>query len=372
MTRIAPRWLTEPKTRAVMAALAPARPMFVGGCVRDALMGRDSEDIDIAVASPPADTQNLAERAGLKAVPTGADHGVVTVIADGAPFEVATLRRDVATDGRRAVVAFTDQIGEDAARRDFTMNALYADSDGAVLDPLGEGLADLKARRLRFIGDAEQRIREDYLRILRFFRFHAQFGITPLDAEGLAACHAQNDGLRVISAERIGAEMKKLLTAPDPGPALKGMGPILTDILPAAEWPNDLIVAEADWRLAPNPMRRLAALGAKSLDRLRLSKSETTQIDKTLAAVQLPVCEAAYRFGMEITVDAAVINGKAKAAHLDEIRNAASAVFPITAAHLIERGMAPGPHLGAALKRLEAVWIKSGFEADQKELLNDL
>ena len=370
MTRIAPVWLTVPSTRAVMAALAPARPLFVGGCVRDALMGRDSEDIDIAVASLPADTQNLAEGAGLKAVPTGVEHGVVTVIADGAPFEVATLRRDVATDGRRAVVALTDQIGEDAARRDFTMNALYASSDGAVLDPLGEGLADLKARRLRFIGDAELRIREDYLRILRFFRFHAQFGITPLDAEGLAACHAQADGLRVISAERIGAEMKKLLTAPDPGPALKGMGPILADILLGAEWTGDLIVAEADWRLAPNPMRRLAALGARSFDQLRLSKVELTQVEKTLTATKLPVGEAAYRFGSEIAVDAAAISGRPRASHLDDIRRAASAVFPITAAHLIERGVTPGPELGARLQSLEAAWIKSGFAADQDELLS--
>lgn len=352
-----------------MAALAPARPLFVGGCVRDALMGRDSDDIDIAVIMPPDQTMLLAEGAGLRAVATGVEHGVVTVIADGAPFEIATLRRDVATDGRRAVVAFTDRIEDDAERRDFTMNALYADAAGAVLDPLGKGLPDLAARRIRFIGDARQRLREDYLRILRFFRFHAQFGIVPHDAEGLSACLTERTGLEAISAERIGAEMKKLLAAPDPGLSLDGMGPILTDILPGAHWPGDLIAAEADWRLTTDPLRRMAALGAASLDRLRLSKAELAQIKAINACKMLSLDEAVYRHGPDAAIDALAILGAPYADESRRIARAQSAVMPVTAQDLMEQGVARGPELGAALKRLEADWIAASFELSKSELL---
>lgn len=369
MSRIAPDWLEAAPTRAVMAALAPARPLFVGGCVRDALMGRASEDIDIAVITPPAETMRLAADAGLKVAPTGVDHGVVTVIADGAPFEVATLRRDVATDGRRAVVAFTDRIEDDAARRDFTMNALYADGAGAVLDPLGEGLADLAARRIRFIGDARLRLREDYLRILRFFRFHAQFGIEPLDTDGLAACLAERDGLETISAERIGAEIKKLLSAPDPGPALRAMGPILVQFLPGAIWRDDLLKAEADWGLAPDPIRRLASMEAGSPDRLRLSKAEAARTEAIKTCMNLSIDEAVYRHGAEAATDALAILGAPRAGARGRITRAASAVFPVTAQDLMDRGMSPGRDLGAALKRLEAQWIESGFSASRDALL---
>ncbi len=352
-----------------MTALASARPLFVGGCVRDALMGRASEDIDIAVVSPPDQTMALAEDGGLKAVPTGLDHGVVTVIVNGAPFEVATLRRDVATNGRRAVVAFTDRIEDDADRRDFTMNALYADAAGNVLDPLGEGLPDLEARRIRFIGDARQRLREDYLRILRFFRFHAQFEIAPLDAEGLSACLAERKGLAAISAERIGAEMKKMLAAPDPGSALDGMGPILTDILPGALWPNDLIAAEADWRLTADPLRRIAALEAASLDRLRLSKAELARIEAIDACKKLTLDEAIYRHGSDAAIDALAIMGAPFSDESRRIARAQSAVLPVKAQDLMDRGIAPGPELGAALKRLEADWIAASFEFSKSELL---
>lgn len=369
MTRIAPDWLTAAPTQSVMAALAPARPLFVGGCVRDALMGRVSEDIDIAVSSPPDQTIALAQSAGLKAVPTGLDHGVVTVIVDGVPFEVATLRRDVATDGRRAVVAFTDRIEEDAERRDFTMNALYADAAGEVIDPLGQGLTDLAARRIRFIGDARLRLREDYLRILRFFRFHAQFGIAPLDQEGLAACLAERGGLEAISAERIGAEIKKMLFAPDPGAAVLGMGPILTDILPGAHWPSGLIDAEADWGLTPEPMRRIAALKAASLDRLRLSKAELAQIKAINRCKGLSMNEAVYRHGAKAAIDALVIAGAPHTEQTRYIRRAQEAVFPVTAADLMDRGVARGPKLGAALKQLEADWIAAGFALSKAELL---
>lgn len=358
-----------------MAALASARPLFVGGCVRDALMGRASEDIDIAVISPPDQTMALAQSAGLKAVPTGVDHGVVTVIVDGIPFEIATLRRDVATDGRRAVVAFTDRIEDDAARRDFTMNALYSDGAGLVQDPLGEGLADLKARRIHLIGDARQRLREDYLRILRFFRFHAQFGITPVDAEGLSACLAEREGLEAISAERIGAEMKKLLAAPSPGVALQGMGPILTAILPGAAWSSKLLDAEVALGLAAQPMRRLASLNADNAERLRLSKDEQSHLQKVGLARKLPTHEAAYRYGKDVALDGAAIDlivGTLPATLRDDIALATAAICPVSAKDLIDCGIAPGPDLGALLKSLEARWIAERFAPSRETLLNSL
>ncbi|MFN3616319.1 MAG: CCA tRNA nucleotidyltransferase, partial [Rubrimonas sp.] len=220
--RIAPEWLNDPAICAVMAALASARPLFVGGCVRDALLGRTASDVDVCVTSPPDRTMAMLSAAGLRAEPTGVDHGTVTAISGGRGIEVTTLRRDVATDGRRAVVAFTDDPAEDAARRDFTMNALYAGPDGVVLDPLG-GLQDLRAGRVRFIGDAHARIAEDFLRVLRFFRFTAWFGRAGVDADGLRACAAHAQELRRLSRERIGREMRRLLAAPDPGPAVAAM-----------------------------------------------------------------------------------------------------------------------------------------------------
>ncbi|MEM7523675.1 MAG: CCA tRNA nucleotidyltransferase, partial [Pseudomonadota bacterium] len=313
MTTIAPDWLAAPATRRVMTALAPAGPLFVGGCVRDALMRRATGDIDIAVGTPPEETMALVEGAGLRAHPTGIEHGVITVSVAGddgtgaAAFEVATFRRDVATDGRRAVVAFTADVTEDAARRDFTMNALYARTDGAVIDPLGAGLHDLAARRLRFVGDADTRIAEDYLRILRFFRFHAQFEIQAFDSAGLEACCAGAPGLARISRERIGAEIIKLLAAPDPGPALTAMGPVLPMILEGADAAavSALTAAEARLDLAPDPLRRLFALGLAphaAQTALRLSNAATARLKAIGDAIERAesaggLAAAAYRVG---------------------------------------------------------------------------
>ncbi|MEO0911684.1 MAG: CCA tRNA nucleotidyltransferase, partial [Pseudomonadota bacterium] len=260
MTRIAPDWLASSATGAVMDALGEA--FFVGGCVRDALIGRSVADIDISTPLLPADVTARAEAARLRVVPTGIDHGTVTVIAEGKPFEVTTYRKDVATDGRRAVIAFADTLEEDAARRDFTMNALYADREGVVRDPLG-GVADLHAGRVRFIGDAAQRIAEDYLRSLRFFRFFAWYGRPEagLDAEGLAAVAAHLEGLDRLSAERVGAELKRLLAAPDPVAAVAGMAAsgVLARLLPGAEPEalGPLVYFEDQEGLSPGWMRRL-------------------------------------------------------------------------------------------------------------------
>ena len=376
MTRIAPDWLNATETRRVMTALATAKPLFVGGCVRDALMGRPTQDIDIAVVTPPAETMRLAEAAGLSAHPTGADHGVVTLVADGAPFEVATLRRDVATDGRRAVVAFTDDPAEDAARRDFTMNALYADPAGEVLDPLGGGLGDLTARHIRFIGEAEARISEDYLRILRFFRFHAQFRIERFDEAGLAACHALADGLSLISKERIGAEIMKLLAAPDPEPALGAMGPVLAASLPGAAAFSGLTAVEADMGLAARASRRLAALGGDLPgDALRLSRTDAKLNASLLEAKDAALDAAAlgYRYGADIAEDAlalrALEGARPPTGWREEVAKGAAAIFPVTARDLIAAGEEQGPALGSRLKRLEEEWVASAFSLSRDALL---
>lgn len=240
MTRVGGDWLDAPATRAVMAALTAGghQALFVGGCVRNALLGRPVADVDIATDALPETVISLAAAAGLNPVPTGIGHGTVTVVAEGRPFEVTTFRRDVETFGRHARVAFTAALAEDAARRDFTMNALYARPDGEVVDPLGS-LADLRAGRVRFVGNPAERIAEDYLRILRFFRIHAWYGDPAggLDPDGLAACAAAQDGLARLSRERIGAELAKLLSAADPAPAVAAMAAtgILGRLLPGAD-----------------------------------------------------------------------------------------------------------------------------------------
>jgi poly(A) polymerase len=209
-------WLARPETQAVFAALAPHRVLAVGGCVRNALMGVAVGDVDLCTDAAPDRVMALARAAGLNPVPTGIDHGTVTVVSGGIPHEVTTFRRDVETDGRRAVVAFTDSVEQDAARRDFTMNALYCTADGTVIDPL-DGLADVLARRVRFVGDPAARIAEDALRILRFFRFHALYG-SDLDAEGLAACAAGQDGLTGCRANASGPRCGNCWRPPTPHP----------------------------------------------------------------------------------------------------------------------------------------------------------
>lgn len=379
MTRISPAWLRAPETMRVMAALAPARPLFVGGCVRDALLGREAGDLDIVAAAPPEESLRLAAAAGLATHPTGIAHGVVTVVADGRAFEVASMRRDMATDGRRAVVAYTTDIGEDAARRDFTMNALYADADGRVLDPLAAGLDDLRAGRILFVGAPARRIEEDNLRILRFFRFHATLGITTFDPAGRAACVQGGAGLRRISKERIGAEMMKLLGAPDPLPALIAMEDVLTICLPGAAPPAGLIAAEKRAGEPPDALRRLAALGAEEPRRaLRLSRVESARLRNIAAALRAdePAAALGYRFGIEAARDAILIRAARGTPPpprwREEIARGAAEVPPVSASDLIAAGASPGPALGARLKALEERWIASDFRATKAALLASL
>ncbi|MCY1126741.1 CCA tRNA nucleotidyltransferase [Frigidibacter sp. RF13] len=377
--RIESDWIGDEALQAVLACLTKAghRTLLVGGCVRNALMGRAIDDIDIATDARPDRVVALAEEAGLKVVPTGIDHGTVTIVAGGRPHEVTSFRRDVETDGRRATVAYSDDIAEDAARRDFTMNALYAEGDGTVIDPLG-GLPDLLARRVRFVGRPEDRIREDYLRILRFFRFHAIYGDPAggIDPDGLAAAAALSAGIGTLSRERVGHEMRKLLGAADPAPALAAMeaAGVLARVLPgAAAAPLARLVAvEAGAR--PDWLRRLALLGgADAGDALRLSRDEARRLvvlRDGIGAATGPG-ELAWRHGPDAARDIlalrfALLEQPVPPGAAQEIAAGTAARFPVRAADLPDLS---GPALGRRLKDLEARWIASGFILSREQLL---
>lgn len=381
--KLAAPWLHDPATATVMDLLTRGGhgAWFVGGCVRNALLRLDVADIDIATDLRPDDVMALAQDAGVKVVPTGIDHGTVTLIADHRPFEVTTLRRDVATDGRRATIAFTDLVEDDAARRDFTMNALYAKADGTVLDPTSEGLADLAARRLRFIGNPHDRITEDYLRILRFFRFHAWYADpnAGIDAEGLAACAALADGLGQLSRERVGAEIKKLLSAPNPAAAVAAMAQtgILARTLPGA-MARMLPILISFEDAPPDPIRRLAALGPVEVAAgLRLSKADIARLTilrDGMSSTTSPDA-LAYLHGADIAWDIAVLRASQFETQVDPtvralIARGASAVFPVKPADLMPR--LSGAALGQALRTLEARWIASSFTLSRAELLSRL
>ena len=365
-------WLTARGTQAVFAALEAGghRAMAVGGCVRNALLGAPVNDVDIATDARPEEVSELARAAGLKPVPTGIAHGTVTVVAQGTGFEVTTFRRDVETDGRRAIVAFSDDVAEDAARRDFTMNALYAERDGTVVDPLG-GLPDLVARRVRFVGDPDARVREDYLRILRFFRFHAWYADPEggMDAEALAACARGADGLGGLSAERIGGEMTRLLSASDPAPAVAAMAAcgVLARVMPGAEAGALAPLVHAERALPPDWRRRVVASGGDAGGwRLPRADQRALELRRAALADGMPAAEAAYRHGSDVARDVAVIRAAAAGTPPDlaGIEAAASARLPLRASDL----PLEGPALGEALRRAEDAWIASGFSRSKDEL----
>lgn len=383
-------WLDAKATRLLIAALDAGGVdfRFVGGAVRDGLLGRPVSDIDVATPAKPDAVIKALEAAGLKAVPTGIAHGTVTAVAAHRPFEITTLRRDVETDGRHAVVAFTDDWREDAARRDFTMNALYADRDGAITDFFG-GEADARAGRVRFIGDARQRIAEDALRILRFFRFHARYGRGTLDADGLAACRDLSGMIDRLSGERIRTELFKMLVAPDPAPVWQAMidAGVMAHVLPAATDVGALsrmIALEQDIGLEADPIRRLAALtGVPSPDaaaalksRLKLSNRDADH----LAAFRLLRGRAELiargKFGQALygahpawVRDAAMLVQVEKNEIATEVlaefsRFIASWTqprFPLTGADLQAAGIPPGPEIGRVLGEIERWWIAADF-----------
>lgn len=388
MTLAGEAWIRDAATQNVCSALTAhgAEALFVGGCVRNALMGVPVSDIDIATDASPQEVLALAKSAGIKAIPTGIEHGTVTLVKGQIPHEVTTFRKDVATDGRRAVVAFSKDIAEDAARRDFTMNAIYARPDGSIVDPLG-GMADLAARRVRFIGTAENRIREDYLRTLRYFRFHAWYGDKDagFDPEALAAIAANLEGLSQLSLERVTSEVLKLLAAPDPAPAIAAMRQIgvLNQILPGADDRSlapliHLQGQQPDREISLDPVCRLAALGGSELQEyLRLSKAEArllVHLREAATGVSLPA-ELSYRMGHDYALQAAVL----RSALLEEpvspslgsdLARGSEAVFPLKAADLMPD--LSGSALGAALKKLESAWVQSGFTLSRNELLQKL
>lgn len=401
-------WLGERHLQRLLAALADGgeEARVAGGAVRNALIGQPVADVDIATTTVPDETIRRAEAAGFKAVPTGIEHGTITIVAGGKPFEVTTLRADIETDGRRAKVSFGRDWKADAERRDFTINALYAEADGTIVDLVG-GVADLEARRLRFIGDPEARIREDYLRILRFFRFFAWYGDGRPDAEGLKACARLKEGLGQLSVERVWSELKKLLSAPDPSRALLWMrqASVLTSVLPESEkWGIDAIHAltraEKDLGWTPDPLLRLEAIvppdaaRLKTLaERLRVSVSDagrlrqwtlTTPVEPKTTEAEL--AKRLYRGDRQGLVDRlrlSLASARARAVEDNDALLEAGGFsrllafagkwkkpdFPLKGADLTTLGASPGPKLGAALKNLENEWIESGFALDRGALL---
>jgi poly(A) polymerase len=396
--RIDAAWLQEGPVRDLLVALdhAGEEARVVGGAVRNALLAEPLGDIDIATTAPPDEVIRRVEAAGFKAVPTGIEHGTVTVVVGGRPLEVTTLREDVETFGRHAKVAFGRDWQRDAERRDFTMNALSASRDGIIHDYVG-GLADIAARRVRFIGDAATRIAEDYLRILRFFRFHAAYGEGTLDPEGLAACIAARAGLERLSRERIRMEMFKLVIARHAVPTLATMTEtglleqVLGGVPLLANFAN-MVKLEAALAFKPDAVRRLGALGVAVVEdaerlreRLRLANAEYERL-ASMADGWWQLSrqwdeqrgrELLYRLGPERFGDRVLLawtrspDGAAdqswrRLATLPARWSAPK--FPLKAADLMDRGVPKGPRLGAALAAAEAAWIAAGFPSEPAAL----
>ena len=372
-----PPFLADPALRAVLAALPEAR--LVGGAVRDALAGRPVADVDLATPSDPAAVTAALRAAGLKAVPTGIDHGTITAVSGHRGFEVTTLRRDVRTDGRHAEVAFTDDWQADAARRDFTINAMSMTPDGAVFDYF-TGIADLAARRVRFVGHAATRIAEDYLRILRFFRFWARYGAGAPDADAVAAIAACVPGLARLTAERVWMELKRILAAPDPCGAvalMQRLG-VLAAVLPEGAAPARLAALVAAGGPA-DPLLRLATLldgdAAALADRLKLSGAERDHLLALRAAAALPadIDDAALRRALaeesrEVLAGRVWLAG-GDAALLARLAALPAPVFPLHGRDLRALGVPAGPQIGTLLREVRAWWLAGGCIGDaQAEL----
>ena len=400
-------WLAEPATRRVVAALTEAggQPRFVGGCVRDTLLGRQVGDVDIATPLRPEAVLAALRAAGIKAVPTGLDHGTVTAVVKPEPagagdapqttrtFEITTLRVDVETDGRHAVVAFTEDWRGDAARRDFTMNAFSAEPDGTIHDPFG-GVADALAGRIRFVGDPTARLEEDVLRLLRFFRFCAHYAKGPPDAEALAACRRYAPRIRGLSGERIRIELLKLLAAPDPVPVWRWM--IETQVAQTIlGWAGavDRLAALAALEDRPDSIRRLAALlggwlepATALADRLRLSNQDRDRLMRLVSEAGLVTPEAdvqdirrlSYRVGRGHAVDlvllawAEVPDDDRFELLLAEARHWQPPEFPLKGRDVLARGVEAGPLVGEVLAEVEGWWVETGFRGDRAACLATL
>ena len=398
-------WMTAPETVRVLDALEAVGgadcARFVGGCVRNSVLGLEISDIDIATTLLPDESSRALEAAGIKAIPTGVEHGTVTAVCNHKPFEVTTLRRDVETDGRRAVVTFTTDWMEDAQRRDFTLNSLYARRDGSIFDPTGHGVADAKAGRIVFVGEPEQRLREDHLRSLRFFRFLAWYGKGEQDEAALAAITALKDQVASLAAERISTELLKLLAAEDPRAAVKLMAEtsVLSVILPGA--PNvarfgGLVAIEADQLFEADPVLRLAAVlpddqiaAGKLAERLRLSNADRDRIVAALAPTPKlkswmsprEIRREVYRAGQ------AAFRDRAKLAWAGSTGTAATMQwrgmialaegwtappFPLTGEDVLKAGVPKGPMVGEVLREVEAWWVDHDFLDDKLSAVEKL
>ncbi|HWG05041.1 MAG TPA: CCA tRNA nucleotidyltransferase [Beijerinckiaceae bacterium] len=394
-------FLDDPKLRKVLAALdgSGEETRVVGGAVRNALLGAPVTDIDLATTAVPATTIARAKRAGIRAVPTGIAHGTVTLVVEGTPFEVTTLREDIETDGRRATVRFGRDFVADALRRDFTINALSVGRDGTIFDYAG-GLADLAERRIRFIGEPRARIREDYLRILRFLRFHAAFGEGPMDRAAFAAIVAERDGLALLSRERVRAELLKLVVAPRAAEvaADAAQAGLLGPLFGGVAYPARLgryVAVEAGGGTSIDALARLAALGVvivedaeRLRERLRLANDEADRLARAAAALadlhgrdrppqtsELRVL--LFRHGRRASCDGLALAQAESSARPDDPAWLAARHFlaaapeprlPVKGADFMARGLPSGRAVGQALKRLQALWIRAGFPEDPAEL----
>ena len=394
-------WMTAPETRAVVAALSAERATvrFVGGCVRDAVLGRRVRDVDLATGDAPETVIRLLEAAGLRAVPTGLEHGTVTAVVDKAHFEITTLRLDVETNGRHAKVAFTDDWASDAARRDFTINALFCAPDGTLYDPFG-GLADLRAGRVRFVGDAVERIKEDSLRLLRFFRIYAHYGRPPPDAQALAACREMAHSLPILSGERVCGEILKLLAAPDPAEVVLLMreAGVLDHVLPEVDGVEALPELCALEAADPDPLRRLALLlrrgrgGAAAVAaRLRMSNAEKRRLAEMVDPPVVLTADldehaqrrALYRVGEGVFLDfvhlawaeaEAGASGGAPGygAMVETARAWENPGLPVKGADVVALGVPRGPEVGRLLAQAEDWWEARDYRPGRKETLAKL
>lgn len=363
-------WTQRKDLAALVAALGPGQSRYVGGAVRDTLLGIAVKDVDLATPLEPRAVMQRLKSAEIQVVPTGIEHGTVTAVLPQGPVEITTLRHDVSTDGRRATVAFASDWQDDAARRDFTINALYADpATGEIFDWFG-GLDDLAARRVRFIGDPHQRIREDHLRILRYFRFQARFGSLPADAQSESACAELAATLKGLSRERVGMEMMNLLSLTDPAPTVARMAElgVLEVVLPEADVAAlaALVAEEVRQRIAPDALRRLAALLPADVQmaeavasRFRLSGAQKKRLALAAAreGTKQEARPLAYRLGIDGALDRLLIAGT----DVSALDGWTMPEFPLKGGEIVARGIKAGPEVARVLRRVESGWIAAGF-----------
>lgn len=383
-------WKPSLESRAIFAALGDGNVFFVGGRVRNCLLGRPLGDADMATIHHPDEVTRKLEAEGIKVIPSGIEHGTVTAVINGNPFEITTLRRDVETDGRHAVVSFTKDWAEDAQRRDFTMNTLLADLEGHVYDPTGRGLADLMAGKVVFVGNPAQRIAEDHLRILRFFRFQALYGRGDPDESALAACRAAADKVKTLSKERVTQETLKILSIDNPAPILGVMrdNRVMAELFHPDFYTDALntlcLLQKSVGQALVEARIAVLCFGAAEhmaiiQKYLFLSNAQKRALESLFRAFEAPsgLKEKLYRFGREIGGQSALVLAALGGIKIDDdtlgiIKNWPIPVFPLTGEDALAAGLSPGPELGASLRRVEDWWVASGFVGGREDCLKKL